>query len=186
KSVLVSRIQNTQLDELMTFASNESVNLILDKYSRTAVLGIYQSEFHSKFKSAIVSAGTSDDYLVEEIGFVLNYFGFKYIKFADIGVAGIHRHKEALKEIEQDKSIKCIVVVAGQDGALFPVISAQTKLPIIAVPTSIGYGFGGRGLTALQSALQSCSPGVVVVNIDNGFGAASFVSKLLAQFELAN
>ena len=99
-----------------------------------------------------------------------------------MGVAGIHRHRAALDKIEINNNIKLIIIVAGQEGALFSVISAQTKLPVIAIPTSIGYGYGGKGITALQSALQSCAPGIAVLNIDNGFGGAAFAAKLLNQF----
>ena len=145
------------------------------------------NKFLKKYKNkkivildSILSGGTSDQYVVEEIIFCLKYFGINALIFPDIGVAGIHRHKDALEKIENNANIKLLIVVAGNEGALFSVISSQTKLPMIAVPTNIGYGYGGKGETALKSALQSCSPGVVAVNIDNGFGAAAFAKKLFS------
>lgn len=182
KQVLITRLNKSHIPPLREWATELRIPLIFDNYDRTAIVGEFTKQEGLQNKCAVVSAGTSDDYLVEEIGFCLNYYDIGYKNYSDIGVAGIHRHKDALQEIQKIKSIKCIIVVAGQDGALFPVISAQTMLPVIAVPTSIGYGFGGKGQTALQTALQSCSPGVVVVNIDNGFGAASFVKKLVSLF----
>lgn len=183
RSVLITRIQENQVFALQELGSKYNISIIFDNYQRTAIMGSYIEKINHSTNCALISAGTSDDYLVEEIAFCLNYFGIDSTKFRDIGVAGIHRHKSALIEIHKDNSIRCIVVVAGQEGALFPVIAAQTKLPLIAVPSSVGYGFGGKGLTALQSALQSCSPGVTVVNIDNGFGAAAFVKKLMNLFD---
>lgn len=182
-SVLITRIQDTQVSALQDLVSKSNISIQFDKYQRTAIMGSYHENINHLTNCALISAGTSDDYLVEEIAFCLNYFGVGNSKYRDIGVAGIHRHKSALIDIHNDKSIRCIVVVAGQEGALFPVIAAQTKLPLIAVPSSVGYGFGGKGIAALQSALQSCSPGVTVVNIDNGFGAAAFVKKLMNLFD---
>lgn len=182
-SILITRIQEGQLPELQKLSTQQDIPLLFDKYHRTAIMGKYDNNSDLVTSCAIISAGTSDDYLVDEIGFCLNYFGVGYTKFQDIGVAGIHRHKSALLEIHKNPSIRCLLIVAGQDGALFPVIAAQTKLPVVAVPSAIGYGFGGQGLTALQTALQSCSPGVTVVNVDNGFGAATFVKKLVDLFE---
>ena len=183
KSILITRIQESQIIKLSELSSQQDIPLLFDKYERTAIMGNYNPPVDIPTSCAVLSAGTSDDYLVEEIVFCLNYFGVGSSKFADIGVAGIHRHKFAFVKIDKMKTVRCIIVVAGQEGALFPIIAAQTKLPVIAVPSSVGYGFGGKGITALQAALQSCSPGVTVVNIDNGFGAATFVKKMMNLFD---
>lgn len=183
ESVLVTRIQGSQISAIQDLVSKHGLPLTFDKYERTAVIGRQIEKINRSTSCALISAGTSDDYLIEEIGFCLNYFDVGYVKYSDIGVAGIHRHKSALNDIHNNDPVRCIIIVAGQEGALFPVIAAQTKLPVIAVPSSVGYGFGGKGITALQSALQSCSPGVTVVNIDNGFGAAAFVKKLINLFD---
>ncbi|OLS28731.1 MAG: N5-carboxyaminoimidazole ribonucleotide mutase [Candidatus Heimdallarchaeota archaeon LC_2] len=182
-NVAVTRLSENQALFIDKFCSKYNHDIIFDKYRRTAIIGSYKQNLHSENLIAIVSAGTSDNYIVTEVTFLLRYFGYDAETFSDVGVAGIHRHREALDKIENNSMIKLIIIVAGQEGALFSVISAQTKLPVVSIPTSIGYGFGGKGITALQSALQSCSPGITVLNIDNGFGGAAFAAKLLNLFE---
>jgi NCAIR mutase (PurE)-related protein len=95
----------------------------------------------------------------------------------DVGIAGLHRLFPALRQmVEQD--VEAIVVVAGMEGALASVVSSMVNLPVIGVPTSVGYGFGSAGLAALASMLQSCTFGLVVVNIDNGIGAGAFAALI--------
>ena len=177
-SVLITRILRLHIDVVAKAATFNDVNIIWDPYQRTAILGEVP-ECEDTTRIAVISAGTSDQPIVEEILLSLTYFGLSAKSFSDVGVAGLHRHQEVLEELSVDGNIRILIVVAGNEGALFPVVSGQTKLPVIAVPTSIGYGFGGKGETALRSALQACSPGVVTVNIDNGFGAAAFSKKFL-------
>lgn len=127
---------------------------------------------------AIVSAGTSDMSVVEEAYETANLFGNKVEKIIDVGVAGIHRLMDKLGLI---RGAKVIIVVAGMEGALPSVIGGLVNKPIIAVPTSVGYGANFGGIAALLSMLNSCAGGVSVVNIDNGFGAAyqaSMINKL--------
>lgn len=120
---------------------------------------------------AVLTAGTADIGVAEEAKTVLEEMGCKVLTFYDIGVAGIHRLFPAMKRcIEED--VDAMVVVAGMEGALPSVVSGLSSVPVIGVPSSSGYGLGGRGKGALVSMLQSCSPGLVVVNIDNGVGAA--------------
>jgi len=181
--VLITRIRTDQTSLIFDFAKSLNLNVDIDRYNRTCILS--KSKFEIELNEtgvAIFSAGTSDAYLVEEINLTLKFMGWSAFRFEDIGVAGIHRHQKALKEIEANPHIKVIIVVAGQDGALFPVLTGQTKLPVVAVPSPVGYGYGEKGQAALMSALQSCSPGIATVNIDNGFGAAVFASKLLNIF----
>nr|WP_320145713.1 nickel pincer cofactor biosynthesis protein LarB [uncultured Anaeromusa sp.] len=118
---------------------------------------------------AIVAAGTSDAAVVEEAFETACILGNKAIKIMDVGVAGIHRLFDHLDAI---RSAKVVIVVAGMEGALASVIGGLVAKPIIAVPTSVGYGANFGGLAALLSMLNSCASGVSVVNIDNGFGAA--------------
>ncbi|MGB1811539.1 MAG: nickel pincer cofactor biosynthesis protein LarB [Candidatus Kariarchaeum pelagius] len=179
-SVLITRMKKKHKKKLDELHLKNQYNIEIDNYGRTAIIRKDNIEVSKVAKVAILSGGTSDQYVVEEIIFCLKYFGINALTFPDIGVAGIHRHKDALAKIENNANIKLLIVVAGNEGALFSVISSQTKLPMIAVPTNIGYGYGGKGETALKSALQSCSPGVVAVNIDNGFGAAAFAKKLFS------
>lgn len=127
---------------------------------------------------AIVSAGTSDLPVVEEALETARIFGNRVEKIVDVGVAGIHR---LFSKIELIRGAKVVVVVAGMEGALASVIGGLVDKPVIAVPTSVGYGASFRGLSALLSMLNSCASGVSVVNIDNGFGAgylASMINKL--------
>lgn len=181
-NVLITRILNNQIGVVEKISKEMKMKITWDRYKRTAILGdiLYPK---IKYKAAIISGGTSDKPIVEEIQLSLQFFGIEFQSFVDVGVAGIHRHQIALQNISDDENIKIIIVVAGAEGALFSVISAQTKFPVIAVPASTTYGYGGKGKAALMSALQSCSPGIATVNIDNGFGAASFARKLLSSID---
>ncbi|MCX8009549.1 MAG: nickel pincer cofactor biosynthesis protein LarB [Ignavibacteria bacterium] len=124
----------------------------------------------------LISAGTTDLGVSEESAFVLESLGVTVKRIYDVGVAGIHRLLEKHKEI-----LKCdvLIVYAGMEGALPSVVSGLFHQPLIAVPTSIGYGTALKGFTALFAMLTSCSPGVTVVNIDNGVGAAAAAFKIL-------
>ena len=127
---------------------------------------------------AIVAAGTSDLPVVEEAFETAKILGNKAIKITDVGVAGIHRLFSRLDVI---RGAKVVIVIAGMEGALASVIGGLVDKPVIAVPTSVGYGANFGGLAALLSMLNSCASGVSVVNIDNGFGAAysaSIINKL--------
>ena len=124
----------------------------------------------------VVSAGTSDAGVAEEAGVTLTAFGARTELVADVGVAGIHRilsRRDALLEAS------VIIVVAGMDGALPSVIGGLVRCPVIAVPTSVGYGASFGGVAALLAMLNSCASGVTVVNIDNGFGAAVAATRIL-------
>ena len=124
----------------------------------------------------ILTAGTSDLPVAEEARLTAYLFGNSVKIFHDCGVAGIHRLFAHMKDIEK---ASVIIVVAGMEGALASVVGGLTDKPIIAVPTSVGYGTSFNGLAALLAMLNSCAAGVSVVNIDNGFGAAVVASKIL-------
>ena len=129
-------------------------------------------------KVAVVAAGTADMPIAEEAAITTELYGGEVDRFYDVGVAGIHRLTENLPEI---KKANVIIVVAGMEGALASVVGGLVDKPVIAVPTSIGYGANLGGLAALLSMLNSCSLGVSVMNIDNGFGAghlASIINRL--------
>jgi pyridinium-3,5-biscarboxylic acid mononucleotide synthase len=117
---------------------------------------------------AIVCAGTSDIPVAEEAALTADLMGARLERIYDVGVAGLHR---VLNHVEILKRSRAIVVVAGMEGALPSVVGGLVDRPIVAVPTSIGYGVNFKGLAALLAMLNSCAPGVTVVNIDNGFGA---------------
>ncbi|MFC2161398.1 nickel pincer cofactor biosynthesis protein LarB [Acidobacteriota bacterium] len=124
---------------------------------------------------AIVTAGTSDIPVAEEAYVTCEILGNTVEKIYDVGVAGLHR---LFGEMEKLKTAKVIITVAGMEGALPSVLAGFTNIPIVAVPTSVGYGASFKGLAALLAMLNSCPGGVGVVNIDNGFGAAYFASLI--------
>lgn len=124
---------------------------------------------------AVLCAGTSDIPIAEEALVTASFLGSKVEMIADIGVAGLHRVLDAKKMFSQ---ARVLIVVAGMEGALPSVIGGMTDKPIIAVPTSVGYGTSLKGLTALFSMLNSCVPGIAVMNIDNGFGAGVLAHKI--------
>lgn len=124
----------------------------------------------------VVSAGTADQSVAEEAAITLEALGAKVERLRDVGVAGVHRLLASQDAIQR---ADVIVVVAGMDGALVSVVGGLAAAPVVAVPTSVGYGAGADGIAPLLTMLNSCSPGVAVVNIDNGFGAAAFAIKML-------
>jgi NCAIR mutase (PurE)-related protein len=126
---------------------------------------------------AVAAAGTSDLPVVQECAACLRFFGADVDCVVDIGVAGIHRTLAARDRLD---AAVVVVVVAGMEGALASVVGGLVKKPVIAVPTSVGYGTSLGGLAALLSMLKSCSSGIVVVNFDNGFGAAMAARRILA------
>jgi NCAIR mutase (PurE)-related protein len=129
-------------------------------------------------KIAVITAGTSDIPVAEESAITAELLGNNVVRIYDAGVAGIHRLVDKLPEI---RACRVIVVIAGMEGALASVVGGLVDKPVIAVPTSVGYGANFGGISALLAMLTSCSTGVTVVNIDNGFGAgfaASMINKL--------
>ncbi|MBO4336393.1 MAG: nickel pincer cofactor biosynthesis protein LarB [Desulfovibrio sp.] len=131
---------------------------------------------------AIVSAGTADAFVSHEAARTLDYLGIPCQLFEDCGVAGLWRLTDKLEAIN---ACGCVVVVAGLDAALASVLGGLTPKPIFAVPTSVGYGMARQGQTALASMLVSCAPGVAVLNIDNGYGAACAAARVVLQLSPA-
>lgn len=130
-----------------------------------------------KGKILVLAAGTADIPVAEEAAVTADFFGNRVEKIYDVGVAGIHRLFAHMEKISKSS---VIIVVAGMEGALASVVSGLVDKPVIAVPTSCGYGASFKGIAPLLTMLNSCSPGVAVVNIDNGFGAgylASIINK---------
>lgn len=127
----------------------------------------------------ILTAGTSDIPRAEEAALVCCEMGCKVSTVYDVGVAGLHRLFDPLENLLAVEQVDVIIVAAGMDGALPSVVSGLVPVPVIGLPTSVGYGLGGGGVTALLSMLQTCAPGLSVVNIDNGIGAGA-VAGLIA------
>lgn len=168
-----------------TRASEEmykSVKCFCDKavwYREARIISVKNKEITPPpTKIAVITAGTSDIPVAEEAAVTAELLGNNVLRIYDVGVAGIHRLVDRLPEINK---CRAIVVIAGMEGAIASVVGGLVDKPVIAVPTSVGYGANFGGLSALLSMLTSCSAGVSVVNIDNGFGAgfaASVINKL--------
>ncbi len=163
---------------LITRATEEiyyKLNYKEAKYYPASGVIFYGDEKVKRGKVLVISAGTSDIPIAEEAELTALYLGSSVKRLYDVGVAGIHRilnHRHMLEEA------KSIIVVAGMEGALPSVVGGLTDRPIIAVPTSVGYGANLGGLSALLTMLNSCVPGIAVVNIDNGFGAGCLAHRI--------
>jgi NCAIR mutase (PurE)-related protein len=157
-----------------------SPGLRFDEVSRTISRPAKGAAQASQGYIAVVAAGTSDLPVAEEAGITVESFGHRVARIYDIGVAGLHRLVGKLDEV---RGANVIIAVAGMEGALPSVLGGLVDKPIIAVPTSIGYGASFKGVAALLAMLNSCSAGITVVNIDNGFGAgyaASVIQRTLS------
>ena len=124
---------------------------------------------------AVVTAGTADIPVAEEAAQTAEYFGSKVNRVFDVGVSGIHR---LLSNVDTLNSANCVVAVAGMEGALASVVGGLVKVPVIAVPTSVGYGANMGGISALLTMINSCANGISVVNIDNGYGAGYIATQI--------
>ncbi len=140
-------------------------------------VGVYGNmpEPNTKGTIVIATGGTSDMYVAEEAALTAEFLGNRVERLYDVGVAGIHR---LLAHTDKIMKAKVIIAIAGMEGALASVIGGMVDCPVIAVPTSVGYGAAFSGLAALLSMLNSCASGVSVVNIDNGFGAGYLASMI--------
>ncbi|MFA6358207.1 MAG: nickel pincer cofactor biosynthesis protein LarB [Candidatus Omnitrophota bacterium] len=165
----------TKLDK-KTFSFLKKVIPAL-KYNPLGKIGylLAKPKVISKGRVLVLCAGTSDISIAEEAVQTLEVMGNRVEKLYDVGVAGVHR---LMSNLDKLKTAQVIIVVAGMEGALPSLVSGLVRAPIIAVPTSCGYGSSFSGLAALLTMLNGCSPGVTVVNIDNGFGAGYFASLI--------
>jgi NCAIR mutase (PurE)-related protein len=177
---VATRLSATQLDDVARalppdlFAErHETANALIairpgnDRPRSTGVIGI-------------VTAGTSDVRVASEAALIAREMGCDVLEAHDVGVAGLHRLVRPL-ETMIERGVHAIIVAAGMDGALPSVIAGLVAVPVIGVPTSVGYGHGGNGESALMTMLQSCAPGLVVVNIDNGIGAGATAALIANQ-----
>ena len=172
-ALLLTRLTPALLAEL---APAEQAALDYDPGSRTAILGT-PPEPAGEPPVAVVTAGTSDLPVAREAIRTLAFYGVAAREIADVGVAGLWR---ILRHEEELRRYPVVIVVAGMEGALFSVVAGLVGGVVVAVPTSTGYGIARAGETALHAALASCAPGLVAVNIDNGYGAASAALRVLA------
>jgi NCAIR mutase (PurE)-related protein len=172
RRLLLTRLSPVQFSVL---PEEQRAALDFDRLSGTAILGP-APEAALVTGAMIVAAGTSDLGVATEAARTLGFHGYAAPLIADVGVAGLWRLMARLEEL---RTAQVLIVVAGMEGALFSVVAGLVAAPVIALPSSVGYGVAAAGQVALQSALASCAPGVVAVNIDNGFGAAAAAIKML-------
>ena len=168
--LLITKLEKSKYESL-------ELKKLID-YDQTSLTGFFNFKKKNLIQNeiSIVAAGTSDLNIATEAKRTLEFFGYKAEEIYDVGVAGLWR---IMKKLDLIKKTKLSIVVAGMDGALPTVLTGLISNPVIAVPTSTGYGVADKGNTALKSMLTSCSPGMSVVNIDNGFGAACAAIRIL-------
>jgi len=179
--VMVTRLPEDRYELIrpeLDFIKEKDVRFEYNK--KAGILVIKNHEIEKEGKIGILTAGTSDIPVAEEAKITAEEMGCEVLTAYDAGVAGMHRLSGPLKKMIEEE-VKALVVVAGMEGALPSVVAGLVDIPVIGVPTSIGYGVGEGGFTALYAMLQSCSPGIAVVNIDNGFGAGIFAAKIAKQ-----
>ncbi len=172
RNVLITRISRETADNVAA-----SIPLVYHPIPRLAIA--FQEEQKRLGNIVVASGGTSDIAVAEEAALTAEVMGNQVTRLYDVGVAGLHR---LLSHLDQLMSARCIVAVAGMEGALASVIGGLVDCPVIAVPTSVGYGANFGGLSALLSMLNSCASGCSVVNIDNGFGAG-YLASMINQME---
>ena len=168
RAVLATRLSEPVIDTVV----RELPEAVVDTVARAVTVGPLPEP---RGMVAVVSAGTSDAPVAAEAALTARVHGAGVKLVNDVGVAGLHRILSARPELE---SANCLIVVAGMEGALPSVVGGLTGVPLVAVPTSVGYGASFGGLAALLAMLNSCAPGVSVVNIDNGFGAGVFAARV--------
>lgn len=180
-SIINAMQNNNQGDILITKipldTANEVSKAVALKYFDIADIAVAGNMKYADGlgKIAVISGGTSDMPVAEEAALTAEFFGNEVIRIYDAGVSGLHR---LLSNLDEIMSASVIIAVAGMEGALASVVGGLADCPVIAVPTSVGYGASFDGLSALLSMLNSCSAGVSVVNIDNGFGAGYIASMI--------
>ncbi len=176
-TVLITRMSKEAADYLKENKSSDIESFTYDELSKIGIAGEQPDPEKGVGKIVVATGGTSDIPVAEEAARTAEVYGNKVVRLYDVGVAGIHRliNKTSMDEI---MSANAIIAIAGMEGALASVIGGLANCPVIAVPTSVGYGASFNGLAALLSMLNSCASGVSVVNIDNGFGAGYLASMI--------
>lgn len=189
-TIIRNYLKRSEDDLIITKLSNERYERILSDlgenpyifdYNKRAQILVIRKEITEKEPTAkigIITAGTSDINIAEEARVIVEEGGCEAITSYDIGDAGIHRLFPQIAHMVKE-GVRAFIVCAGMEGALPSVVAGLVDVPVIAVPTSVGYGVGEGGRVALDAMLQSCAPGIAVVNIDNGFGAGVFALTIV-------
>ena len=162
-------------EEQYELVKKELPQVTYDKVSRILKIKNADESDSGIGRIAVCTAGTADIPVAEEAAQTAEFFGGYVERYYDIGVSGLHR---LLDRIDDIRRANCVIAVAGMEGALASVLGGQVKNPIIAVPTSVGYGASFGGLSALMTMINSCANGIATVNIDNGFGAGYLATQI--------
>lgn len=178
---IVGKLYEEEGEVFGTRASEEQYEMLrkiypelqYDKISR--IIKIEKDGKEKAGKIAVCTAGTADIAVAEEAAQTAEYFGSNVERIYDVGVSGLHR---LLARLDQIQSANCVIAIAGMEGALASVIGGLVDKPVIAVPTSVGYGANMHGLSALLTMINSCANGIAVVNIDNGYGAGYMATQI--------
>ncbi|MDE1829317.1 MAG: nickel pincer cofactor biosynthesis protein LarB [Thaumarchaeota archaeon] len=173
--VLVSRINKNDYQKIVSFSKKNRIKVRIGR-NTTSIL-FFKKLLSTGGKVGILTAGTSDVGIAEEARLMCEAMGCECITSYDVGIAGLHRLFPIIKKMISEE-VDAIIVVAGMEGALASVVSSLVDIPVIGVPSSVGYGYGAKGVAALASMLQSCTLGLSVVNIDNGIGAGAFAANI--------
>lgn len=183
---LISKASDRVSNKLSTQLEKEKVGYVVERAIRGSTILVSAQELRfnkSDPQIGIICAGTSDIPIAEEARLMAKAMRCVGRTHYDVGIAGMHRLLPALKEM-MERNVEAVVVVAGMEGALPSVISSLVDLPVIGVPTSVGYGMGAGGIGALTSMLQTCTFGLAVMNIDNGIGAGAFAALICKRMSL--
>ena len=170
--VFITRITKEKAIELLSIYEKAKFY----QKANCLIIGHNSNKLSTDKKVAIISGGSSDLGVTLEAKLTLDIYGVNCRTFIDVGVAGLHR---LLSQLEEINKYDVLIVCAGMEGALATVVGGLLPQPIIAVPISVGYGVSKNGVTALNSMLSSCSPGITVMNIDNGYGAAMAALRII-------
>lgn len=178
QNLIITKLSFKRYEKLLNDLDFPDLIFDYNKKAQILVIRVNESKTEPIAKIGIITAGTSDINIAEEAKVIVEEGGCEAITSYDIGVAGIHRLFPQIAYMIRE-GVEVLIVCAGMEGALPSVVAGLVDIPVIAVPTSVGYGVGEGGRVALDSMLQSCAPGIAVVNIDNGFGAAVFALTIV-------
>ena len=187
QNLIITKLSDETCKKLindLNYLENKGFAFDYNKKAQILIIRVSEDKKDPIAKVGILTAGTSDINIAEEARVIVEEGGCEAICSYDIGVAGIHRLFPQIAYMVE-KGVKLFIVCAGMEGALPSVVAGLVDVPVIAVPTSVGYGVGEGGRVALDSMLQSCAPGIAVVNIDNGFGAGVFALTIIKLCEEA-
>lgn len=180
---LLKEYESKKQNVLITKLQKEKANVLKGHFDNTfydassQIFTLYPIQpLSGPYRAGVITAGSSDNFVANEAYYTLQYMGFSAERISDIGVAGLHR---LLNRLDDLKNFEVLIVIAGFEGALPTVMGGLLPQPIIAVPTSVGYGVTDNGKTALHGMLGSCANGLLVTNIDNGYGAAMAAIRIL-------